>query len=333
MYLIINDIFNIYFLDPGLRSPMALAKQRQMSALRPGTCANHLSTLKAFVKFLTTYRIDFMSPTDESVCAYLENCLRTVKSPSTVRNYVSSLASAYRRMGLDAEVFNTYKVRTALMSIDKNVRHMSSPSLAVTPAILRKVIAVISKLREGTSICAILVLMFHTFCRISNFCAPSVLEFDSTRQFTRDDIRIGPDHVALFHKWSKSHQKSSHRAWITVPRVEYSKLCPHKWVCEMLRAVPTRCHHQPLLCFNDYNHMPATYLQRIWNSVMSVINVPNYQAYTLHGLRRGGASHVFDCDSGAREDIKAHGLWRSDTVDKYLPARAKKVFQIMKDSL
>lgn len=312
---------------------MALAEQRQMSALRPGTRANHLSTLKAFVRFLTIHRIDFTCPTDESVCAFLESCLTTVKSPSTIRNYVSSLASAYRTMGLDAQVFVAFKVRTAMTSMDKNVRHTPSPSLAVTPHILRKMIAVISKLREGTSICAAIVLMFHTFCRVSNFCAPSVLEFDSTGQFTRHDIRLGSDHVALYHKWSKSHQKSSHHAWITIPRIENSVLCPYKWLCKMIDDIPTKRHYQPLLCFSDYNHMPAPYLRRVWNAVISVINVPNPQAYTLHGLRRGGASHVFDCDPGAREHIKAHGLWRSDTVDKYLPSNAKKVFQIMKDSL
>lgn len=89
---------------------MRLAEMRQATALRPGTLSNHRSVLSAFVEFLASHRLDFTQPSDEIICAYFELCLKTVRSPATVRNYASALSSAYSRMGLDNSVFSSPKV-------------------------------------------------------------------------------------------------------------------------------------------------------------------------------------------------------------------------------
>lgn len=312
---------------------MALAEQRQATALRPGTVANHRSILTKFVRFCHRCDVDFTSPTDQCICMFFEDCLDTVKSPATIKNYTSALASCYRQMGLNPLRFEAFRVKNAVTSIDKNVRHVPSQAPPVSPALLKKVVRLVYRLPNGESVAAALIIMYHTFFRQSNLAAQSTLEFDHTRQLTRDDVRLYPNHVTVLHKWSKNHQRASSRSSIRIPVVPGSILCPHQAVRLMLNAVPTRHPLQPFLSFNDGNHIPIPYLRKVWNAVLNALRVPNPDAYTLHGLRRGAATHVFTSDPSTRQDIMRHGMWRSRAVDTYIPPPPSKVFNLLRDTL
>lgn len=170
-----------------------------------------------------------------------------------------------------------------------------------------------------------MVIMYHTFFRQSNLAAPTSNEFDYTWQLTRDDVRICDHCVVVIHKWSKRHQSATHQAEVVIPAVLGSILCPREAVRDMVHAIPTRYPNQPFLIFNDGSHMPLPYLRKIWSTVLRAIRVTNHQAYTLHGLL--AATHVYDQDLSARDEIKAHRLWCSDRVDRYLPSKQTKVFK------
>lgn len=299
-------------------------------AIRPGTQKNHRSVLRAFVTFLTNHGISFFNVTDEIVCIYCEYCLQTVKSPATIQNYVGALTTCYRRMGLDITPFQSYKVKNAILGIKKNVRHVPAPALPVTPAILRRVVRLVNHLPDGETLSFAFILMFHSFCRQSNFSSPTVSTFDPSRQFLRRDVVVKRDGLVIKHKWSKSTQMASHQATISVPVVEGSILCPRQAYLRMERRSPTRHPNQPLLVFADGNHIPAPYLRKVWRTALIATGVPNYEWYTLHGIRRGAATYVISNDPDAREDIKRHGFWASDAVDQYLPKTSSKVFKTMK---
>lgn len=302
------------------------AERRQATARRPGTVANHKS-------ILAKCRIDFMSPHPEVICMFLEECLQTVKSPGTIRNYVSALSSAYKQMGLDSSPFMSFRVRNALISIDNNVRHVPFPALPVSPMLLRRVVRIARRLPNGESAAAAFILMFQTFYRQSNFAAATSLTFDPSRHLTRGDIRVEAGAVTVTHKWSKSHQSASHRAFTVIPAIPGSELCPKAALIRMERAVPTRHRLQPLLMFKDQSHIPLSYLRKIWKTIITVLKVPQSHRYTLHGLRRGAATHIYSVDPSARDEIKRHGLWKSNPVDSYLPKSCPTLFYVMKETL
>lgn len=264
---------------------------------------------------------------------FFEDCLETVKSPATIRNYASALASCYRQMGLDPSKFEAFRVKNALLSIDKNVRHVPGQAPPVSPALLRKVIREVNRLPNGPSIAAAFIIMYHTFFRQSNIPAQTTTDFDYTRQLTRGDVSIYPNPVTVLHKWSKSHQHGAHRASVDIPAIPGSSLCPKQAVLTMLRLIPTRHPNQPFLTFIDGNHIPIPYLRKTWNAVLHAIAVPNPDSYTLHGLRRGAATHVINADPTARSDVMTHGMWRSQAVDAYLPKPKTKVFDLLRDTL
>lgn len=307
--------------------------RRQLAAFRPGTKANHKSTLVKFVRFCAMCRTDFTNPDYETICMYFEYCLDTVKSPDTIKNYLAALTSTYRQMGVDSSPFDNFRVKLAIKSIEKNVRHVPEPSLPVSPRLLKKAVRIISRLEEGASVVAALVIMYHTFFRQSNLAASTALQFDHTRQLTRDDVKICGDRLLVKHKWSKNHQIAGKQSQVVIPAVPGSLLCPKQAVQTMTRVIPTRHPHQPFITFRDGGHMPLSYIRKIWGTVLQALGTPNYHAYTLHGLRRGAATHVYQQDPSAREEIKAHGLWRSDAVDRYIPHQQSKVFNLLRDTL
>lgn len=267
------------------------------------------------------------------MCVFFEKCLGSVKSPATIKNYTSLLTSAYRQMGIDSSVFEAFRVKNAMSSIDKNVRHVPSPSLPVSPALLKRVVRVVSRLPYGSAISAALILMFHSFLRQSNFAASTSTLFDPTRQITRGDVDIKQDAVTIVLKWSKSHQLARMRSVVTIPAVPGSILCPRAAVLKLLRDVCFNHPQQPLICFQDGSHIPVYHLRKVWNTVLQVLQIPLASSYTLHGLRRGVATHVINTDPSTREDIKRHGMWRSDAVDCYLPSSSSKVFTVLRDTL
>lgn len=180
--LVIVIILPFNSTDPELRQLALLAERRQATALRPGTRANHRSVLAKFVRFCVKCRLHFTNPTDEVVCMFFEHCLASVKSAATIKNYAAGLTTSYHQMGLDTTAFEAYKVRLALKSIEKNVRHVPSPAPPVSPNLLKKVVKVAARLPEGPTVVAALVVMYHTFFRQSNLAAQSSTEYDHTRQ-------------------------------------------------------------------------------------------------------------------------------------------------------
>lgn len=156
--------------------------------------------------------------------------------------------------------------------------------------------------------------------RQSNFAASTSTMFDPTRQITRGDINIKQDAVTIVLKWSKSHQLARMRSVVTIPAVPGSILCPRRAVINLLRDVCFTHSQQPLICFQDGSNIPVYHIRKVWNTV-------------LHGLRRGAATNVINSDPSAREDIKRHGMWRSDAVDTYLPSSSSKVFDVLRDTL
>lgn len=210
---------------------------------------------------------------------------------------------------------------------------MPSPSLPVSPALLKRVIRVVCRLPNGPAISAALILMFHSFLRQSNFAASTSTLFDPSRQVTRGDVDVKQHAVTIVLKWSKSHQLASMRSLVTIPAVPGSILCPRMAVLNLLRDVCFTHPQQPLICYKDGSHIPVYHIRKVWNTVLQVLEVPSPSLYTLHGLRRGAATHVINNDPSAREDIKCHGMWRSDAVDNYLPATSSKVFAVLRDTL
>lgn len=286
-------------------------------AIRPGTHANNQSILKQFITFLVAHGQSFKSISNEIVCAYIEYLLERIKSPMTVKNYISALNTMYLRMGICDAVFIHHDVRRALTGVEKSIRHIVSQAKTVDPSLLKKIIYVISGLKHAPTIKCLLLLMFFTMLRQSNFCPQSVKLFDPTRQMTRRDVSVDSRGLSISIKWEKNLQASTNATHVVIPHTTDPYMCPVSAYFNMISAVPTWSLDQPLVCFPDGNPLTIKYLQKVWRrAVLRVGEDP--KAMTLHGIRRGAATFIAAASAPARDRLKDYGRWNSAVFRRYI---------------
>lgn len=245
---------------------------------------------------------------------------------------MSSLASIMRRLRVDVSAFQSIDVSDTLTSVRSNIRHTPNRRLPVGPDLLARLVSAMGADQEApTVICAVLI-MYFTFIRQSNIGPRNKKQFDSQRHLLRTDVVETHDAIILAIKWSKSTQGSTATS-VAAPRLPGSPLCPLRAFSNMICHSPTIIRGQPLFSFRDATPLPTSYIQRAWKRALAEIGIPS-RAYTLHSLRRGGATEAFTEGNASIENIMAHGMWTSGAVNCYLPndPRSNQVFEYFKDS-
>lgn len=286
-------------------------------AIRPGTHANNTSILTQFITFLVGHGQSFKMVNDEIVCAYIEYLLERIKSPNTVKNYISALNTMYVRMDICPSVFTHHNVRRALTGVDKSIRHRVSQAKTVTPELLKSIIFVTSGLQSGPTLRLLFLLMFYTMLRQSNFCPQSVRKFDPSRHLTRGDVSLDPRGLSIKIKWEKNLQASTAATEVLIPSTNDPYMCPVSAYSNMIIAVPTWSLDQPLICFPDGNPLTVKFLQKIWRRAVSRVG-EDPKRMTLHGIRRGAATFVAAASPSARERLKDYGRWNSAAFRRYI---------------
>lgn len=130
-----------------------------------------MAILRQLIAFLVPYGISFKRVNDELVCAFLESLAKRVKSPATIKNYLSALSTTYNRMGLSTLPFKNDKVYNAIQAMDKTIRHIPMPAAYVTVSILRDLIDAMRGHHIFPTLKFLLLTMFMSLLRQSKFYA------------------------------------------------------------------------------------------------------------------------------------------------------------------
>lgn len=139
-------MFNILVSEPSLQILARQAETHQMMGIRPGTLTNNLMILRQFVSFLCKHNLIFTDVNEEVLCCYIDYLTKRLKSPATIKNYLSGLSATYQCMGLDNQIFYHVKLKRAGKAIYKTHRHIPIPAQPVTLQVLKGVLYVISDL-------------------------------------------------------------------------------------------------------------------------------------------------------------------------------------------
>lgn len=96
-------------------------------------------------------------------------------------------------------------------------------------------------------------------------------------------------------------------------------ICPITWLKTMINMVPALPQDPAFTVFNAQGaRVPLTYRQlsdqlKKW---IAQIGLPSHK-FSLHGLRRGGATFAFESDL-ATQSIMVIGDWASDSFRRYI---------------
>ena len=104
---------------------------------------------------------------------------------------------------------------------------------------------------------------------------------------------------------------------IIIPPTRDPEHCPVRTFAEYAGAFPALSKKSPLLVYADNNPITTRHIARAWTRAVRKAGLPQ-SAYSLHSLRRGGATYAYN-DAGAKlNDVMAQGTWRSLAVRYYI---------------
>ena len=207
--------------DAPLHNLRRAAKRRQRAAHRPGTRANQRCQLSCYLTFCLTHGLDYVDPSEDTLCLYVEYLAQRFTNPKSVTNYFSAIQLFHNLSGVAASNIHGFQYRTMLRALPLTMRHTPLQRLPIDPRLLAAICRVCDNLSAmGIVLKLAFLVAFFGFLRQSNLAPPSPRTFDPSRHTTRGDVTLsaGPrfghqieveqDHAGGRH--SSSHPHSSH---------------------------------------------------------------------------------------------------------------------------
>ena len=264
--------------------------------------------MRIYIAFCQHHDLRRIDPDVSTLCAYIEHLARRLKNPKSVTNYFSAVRLLHKFAGVTAHNIDHFKVELMLRALPLTMRHRPHQRAPITIAMLKVISAECDKLgHTGVVLKAAYLLAFFGFLRQSNLCPGSRRSFDATRHTCRADVAHKAPGLVITLKWTKTMQRADSAHCVAIPAIPGSPIDPVAAYDAMLALVPTQLPTDPLLSFPRGRMVTCKMLSR---ALGSILTQSGYTAgdYSLHSLRRGGASASFhaNCD---QTEVRRHGSW------------------------
>jgi hypothetical protein len=217
---------NCYFTEfpPTLKCFQATVHHRITAAYRPATLKAQKSALKLLASFCILYELKFPVVSVPTTLSFVEFLADNYLAPATIKNYLSSVNSNFRRLGIDVTSFNSNLIKLALKSLERNAPKTYKPKPVLSIVQIQQLLNVATAQPMYIFFRLEILLALIGMLRISNIACISISNFDVLRHIARGDVVIPPSGLDI--KWSKTLQSYSQSAIINLPKIQGSPLCP-----------------------------------------------------------------------------------------------------------
>ena len=300
----------------------AAAHHLMSHAYRPGTKANHTRQFKVYIQFCQHYKLQALNPSTETLCLYATYLSNRLKAPKAVSNYMAAVRLLHKYLDLLPENMDSFQLSLILRAIKINKRHCEHQKPPIDPPLLKRLCQLCDRIKSPSSRmlkCA-LVFAFYGFLRQSNLAPRRSHDFDPTRHTCRGDIIITHNtSISILIKWSKNRQSMEDNMIVSLPSMPGDSLDPVTAYRNMLKDVPTASANDPLLQLpsnGSSQTVTVNTLRRGLAKLLAACNI-NPHLYSLHSLRRGGASAAYTAGADPHH-IMQHGGWKSQAFWGYI---------------
>lgn len=294
---------------------------RRRQAFRPGTAANHRSQFRAYFAFCMEFNLQDVNPSVDTICMYVEHLAQRFRSPKAVGNYISGVRLLHKYLGVACPSLHCFELDLMLRALDLTLQHVPNQRHPVTPDILQQLCQMCDHLGPmGRALKCAYLFGFFGLLRQSNLAPKSQRAFDHHRHTCRGDILHQYPGIVLIQKWSKTSQRGGQPHLIPLPVIKNSPLCPVAAYTDMLEVAPTQHPNQPLLFTvghrGSVHYLTTGSLRQSFSVMMDTLG-HNTSVYSLHSLRRGGATTAYQAGVVFTE-IQRHGGWKSSAFWDYI---------------
>ena len=296
------------------------AKHYRRGGYRPGTAANHRCMWRKFIKFCNKYRVNYINPTIDTICAYLQVLIDSFKSAKSVAAHFGAIRLRHKYMAKEAKNLDAFEVTLMLRAAALNMRHIPTRKLAIPVKVLRVMCNLCeTQGPQGLVIKVGILLAYFGFLRASNVCPKSASSFDLSRHLSRADIRFGLPGLLIWLKWSKTLQKAQQPQIIpivTSPDASLNAVAAYARMIRIIPAAPT----SPALIFPGGKVCTIDKFRKAFAAIRDILGLPP-KLFNLHSLRRSGATSAYY--SGASYvDIQRQGCWSTSCFMDYIAKQA-----------
>ncbi|XP_033737479.1 uncharacterized protein LOC117325409 [Pecten maximus] len=297
------------------------------AAFAEGTSRNLDIQWQAFFLFCEAFQREPLPVNTQTICLYIQFLSRSMKSPDSIRNYVSGVKTLHILTDTDYSQVRQFEVNLALRGVARLNPHCPHRASPITPRILLEFVKFInfSDPLHATLWCSFL-LSFYVMIRKSNIVASSG-GFKPEQILLRQDISVQGDMLMVCLKWSKTNQFGKRKHVIPLIRIPSSKLCPvlafHN-MCDLVPAPP----EAPAFSMPGTRSKPISYscFQKFLKFLI-VQTGRDPALFSSHSFRRGGATWAFQSNVPG-ELIQLQGDWASDAYKIYLDHSLEQKMQV-----
>ena len=288
---------------------MGEVRARRREALRPATRRLQNIHWSRYCAFTEECPIPGGPYSADSVCAFLEYLAQQQLTPNTVKSYLSSIRSHFRRSELDVTPLYGIAINDWLRGFEKTfTRHL--PELPViTIDQLKTLFALAGRTPEPEFLQALITVAFFSLLRASNLFPPG--EFDLARDLQRSHVEFQPGKAIITLPWTKTRQCKT-LTKITIVETG-TDICPVTALQRFCAAHPCPPHY-PLFAMRG-RYYTTREARLILHQLHDKANIDKAAAF--HAYRRGGARFYFESGMPL-PSIKQQGTWRSDAILLYL---------------
>lgn len=293
-------------------------RRTQSIALAMGSKANLRSQGRKLMLFLSQHGSD-LPMSEHEVCLYIQFLMISLKSPTSVRNYLSGAKFFHSMLEYDFPSLNSMEVRLTLRGMEKSLAHSVVKAKPIDVGLLRDIYAHLDMTNTvHVFFWCLFLFLFFLFARKSQFLPLTKKVGDVAKVVRRVDIRHTNKGLCCTFRWTKTTQTGK-RVILPLVSISDSVLCPVSAYLRMIKCVPAPVDGPAFVLPGKKKILsPVTYRQFqsfLRTSIAATGCDPS--GFSSHSFRRGGASFALKLGLPS-ELIQSQGNWLSDAYLGYL---------------
>ena len=302
-------------------------------AIKDSTKRNMLTQLSAYQKFCDLYQLQYFPADNKQICRFGQHLASRFKSPEAVGNYLSAVRTFMALLGLPIPDPTEKEMRMFNQGLKRIMDHEVKQAAPITPEILIKMSRVVDYTSQVDMVAWVATLVgFTMFLRRSNLVPDNMESFNPHMQFRRQDFNVtGPLTVMMAEiTWAKNLQFKQKILRLPILPTANKAICPVMWVHYMMHKVPAEPNDPAFTIWSEGKKkaLSANQLIARLRDWLKLIKEDQDQ-YSLHSLRRGGATFAYQCNIEA-EMIKRLGNWASDAYKRYIDVSMDERYETVK---
>ena len=304
----------------GVPPPPHLLDQMKASysaAFAPGTQQNRTRQTRAYLTYMVAYNRPPFTPAVLDILLYTQFLANSLKSPASVKNYISGAKTFLQQQGASVAPFSSPLLINLFKGITRLSAHLPIPAPVIDLPRLKLMCDILAALDEDALTArAAILLGFTTLLRQSN-----LLPATATGQqhcIRRRDCLLEEDTLWVTINSSKTIYDPSKRVVIPVSAFP-SKYCPVAAWLDYTNRVPLDMD-APALMLSPAVPLTAPKLNAYMRAILASLSLPDADKVTVHSLRRSGAQAAAG-HGASREQLMIHGTWATSAINSYVPHR------------